>query len=225
MSIADLEDNYGENWEIREHPLTGKTDIGEGAYFSEVEKLTGDDESAGYLPAMNEPNNLGSQKDADKINKELAESESKYRMSWSPEYEYWVAAKDGEEKPRPEARTKERKKDEPEPFRRRGKLNRYYLASSDPNPDKASGYLDTEEIDKRFVEERGTFRVYLVSGLAVRKLNMGPFVDSGTHADIPKLIPEGELWIDDGLSEEGRRLVIDKAWPRRRAAAEFWKGR
>lgn len=67
-----------------------------------------------------------------------------------------------------------------------------------------------DNINKRLIEEIGPYKIYLVNGEEVRKLDIDSheFGDSGNHIDFPKLVPKNEIWVDDITNKKELFLII-----------------
>lgn len=62
-------------------------------------------------------------------------------------------------------------------------------------------------VNKKLVEAVGKFKVFLVNGEFIRS-NLEPDFTMGSHHFVSDYIPEGEIWIDDRLSDKDRLSLI-----------------
>lgn len=71
-------------------------------------------------------------------------------------------------------------------------------------------HVNKRDLNKRLFETFGKYKVFIVDGQAIRKLNLTDheFTDSAIHATFPKLIPDKEIWIDDVIKPNERFILI-----------------
>ena len=69
---------------------------------------------------------------------------------------------------------------------------------------------------KHQLAQYGKYTIYVVDGSEVRDSSKKneDFGGSAIHIDFPKLIPENEIWIEDGVEEDERRFLIANALKR-----------
>lgn len=66
---------------------------------------------------------------------------------------------------------------------------------------------ELSELNKRFFGEFDGFRVFLISGEYVRN-NLEADFTMGSHHFVSDFIPEGEVWLDDKMSDNDRIALI-----------------
>jgi sRNA-binding regulator protein Hfq len=71
-------------------------------------------------------------------------------------------------------------------------------------------YVNSRKIDKKRLDRIGDYTVYLVNGGAVRDTTQGndEFSQSSTHLEMPKLVPNNEIWIANDISKHERQFLI-----------------
>jgi len=71
-------------------------------------------------------------------------------------------------------------------------------------------YAKTSAINKKLIDQYGKIKVYEVNGRAVRTSSKEAqeFGASSTHAALPKTVPENEIWIEDDVPPNERKVMI-----------------
>ncbi len=93
QSVEDLENNLGEDWEVRENPLTGKIDAADASYFNDLDGLTGDEISKSYVQAFNDDSGKVTAEELATANQEMADDGSEYELAYDKENGWWHAVR------------------------------------------------------------------------------------------------------------------------------------
>jgi hypothetical protein len=100
MHVDEIESQYGEDWEVRDNPLTGKPVSGDAGYFDDLEGLTGDEVSRSYVQAFNADKGKVTADDLSDANAEMLNDGSAYQLAYDKENGWWHAVpaeEDGED--------------------------------------------------------------------------------------------------------------------------------
>ena len=76
-----------------------------------------------------------------------------------------------------------------------------------------SEYANKKNLHKKLIDQYGEYKVFLVDGKAVRDSSpkAEEFGGSSLHCFIPSLIPEKDIWIEDDIKPEERKILIASA--------------
>ncbi len=90
--VKDLVNEYGEDWTVGVNALTGKIDLAGRYYLKEMQTLSGDKISRGYLAAFNDASGgQSTPEEAATANEEMAAEGSKFQIAFDKDYGLWVA--------------------------------------------------------------------------------------------------------------------------------------
>ncbi len=86
-----LNDEISEDWTVGVNALTGNVELADRNYLKEMQAISGDRISRGYLAAFNDPNEAVTEEDAATANEEMAADGSKFQIAYDKDYGLWVA--------------------------------------------------------------------------------------------------------------------------------------